>query len=37
MISQGNRDDRAVRVSQEMAKIGKPFDQKLAHRVKFVQ
>ena len=37
MISQGNRDDRAVRVSQEMAKIGKPFDQKLAHRVKFVR
>jgi len=26
-----------VRVSQEMAKIGKPFDQKLAHRVKFVR
>ena len=36
-ISQGNRDDRAVRVSQEMTKIGKPFDQKLAHTVKFVQ
>jgi len=37
MMSQGNRDDKAVHVSQEMAKIGKPFDQKLAHSVKFVQ
>lgn len=36
VAGQGNRDDRAARVSQEMAKIGKPFDQKLAHRVKFV-
>ncbi len=36
MASQGDRDDRAQRVSVEMAKLGKPFDKKLAHRVKFV-
>lgn len=36
MAAQGNRDDRAEHVSREMAKIGKPFDEKLAHRVKFV-
>jgi hypothetical protein len=35
MASQGNRDDRATRVSAEMAKIGKPFDAKSAHNVKF--
>ena len=33
MASQGNRDNRAKRVAQEMAKLGKPFDSKLAHRV----
>ena len=37
IASQGNRDDRAKRVAAEMAKIGKPFDKKLAHRVKFVR
>jgi hypothetical protein len=37
MISQGNRDDRAAHVSAEMAKIGKPFDAKAAHKVKFVK
>jgi len=37
MASQGNRDDRAVRVSAETAKIGKPFDAKAAHDVKFVK
>lgn len=36
MASQGNRDDRAKHVAQEMAKLGKTFDPKLAHRVKFV-
>jgi hypothetical protein len=35
--SQGNRDDRAKHVEQEMAKIGKPFDKKAAHQVKFVR
>jgi len=37
VMSQGNRDARAERVSAEMAKIGKPFDKKAAHRVKFVR
>ena len=37
MASQGNRDDRAAHVSTEMAKIGKPFDAKAAHDVKFVK
>lgn len=37
IASQGNRDDRAKHVEAEMAKIGKPFDKKLAHRVKFVR
>ncbi len=37
VASQGNRDDRAKHVEQEMARIGKPFDAKAAHRVKFVR
>jgi len=37
MASQGNRDDRAQHVAAEMAKLGKPFDKKLAHDVKFVR
>ncbi len=37
MASQGDRDDRARRVEQEMAKLGKPFDKKAARRVKFVR
>jgi hypothetical protein len=37
IASQGNRDDRAAHVSAEMAKIGKPFDAKAAHNVKFVK
>jgi hypothetical protein len=37
VASQGNRDDRAQHVEQEMMKIGKPFDKKAAHRVKFVR
>jgi hypothetical protein len=37
VMSQGKRDDRAEHVSAEMAKIGKPFDKKAAHKVKFVR
>jgi hypothetical protein len=37
VASQGSRDDRAAHVEAEMAKIGKPFDKKAAHRVKFVR
>jgi hypothetical protein len=37
VMSKGKRDDRADRVEAEMAKIGKPFDKKAAHRVKFVR
>ena len=37
IASQGNRDDRAAHVAAEMAKIGKPFDEKAAHKVKFVK
>ena len=37
MASPGDRDDRAQHVAAEMTKIGKPFDAKLAHRVKFVR
>jgi hypothetical protein len=37
VISQGKRDTRADHVAAEMAKIGKPFDKKAAHRVKFVR
>jgi len=37
VMSTGKRDARAERVEAEMAKIGKPFDKKAAHRVKFVR
>jgi hypothetical protein len=37
VMSKGKRDDRAERVSAEMGKIGKPFDKKAAHKVKFVR
>jgi hypothetical protein len=37
MVAQGNRDDRASRVAAEMAKIGKPFNKKVAHNVKFLR
>jgi hypothetical protein len=37
VMSKGKRDERADRVEAEMAKIGKPFDKKAAHRVKFVR
>jgi outer membrane protein assembly factor BamE (lipoprotein component of BamABCDE complex) len=37
IMSQGNRNERAERVAAEMARIGKPFDKKIANRVKFVR
>ena len=37
IASQGNKDERAAHVAAEMTKIGKPFDKKLAHKVKFVR
>jgi hypothetical protein len=37
VMSQGNTDTRAEHVAAEMVKIGKPFDKKAAHKVKFVR
>ncbi len=37
VMSKGKGDERAERVEAEMAEIGKPFDRKAAHRVKFVR
>jgi hypothetical protein len=36
-ISRTNRDTQAVRVEQEMRKLGKPFDKKLAKSVATVR
>jgi rRNA pseudouridine-1189 N-methylase Emg1 (Nep1/Mra1 family) len=37
IASQGNRDERAAHVAAEMRKIDKPFDEKTAHKVKFIK